>query len=476
MFIKINFKNLLVLCVIIIFGYIGIVIWTTDEKFPAVDVEFRDIAGYAILAAIVGGNGVIKVSEERNLTIKLKGKTQEGANDYLTRADLVSNHLILDVLRRYPGLTIVTEEKDTELSDDEVEPYRIDGNDLGMKISYWVRELPARKVRLSDITVWVDPLDATQEFTEGLFEYVTVMVCIAEKGQPIFGVIRRPFVNETWYGLDKFGTFAANNRPWNKSDCKDVPKKLIISRSHAGDVKKLVAKAFGNDFIIEPAGGAGYKSLRIINGTAIAYVHSTAIKKWDVCAGDALLRSFGGAMIDLTGSLLDYSSSSSVVNSKGIFAAAKNPYTLFQQWRRAVRVQELVWKRKTEKEKLRKCREIVAQRSVMDDNVKRLNALAIRQFELITNFIQVKLSIFFYVYHCYCRIDIDDSNTFTVCEDKSSESAASNFRPFGILEPQSARNARKNISSTFPLICELAGLKVELLNMEKEYRQLRDKV
>lgn len=50
---------------------------------------------------------------------------------------------------------------------------------------------------LSDVAVWVDPLDATQEFSENLLQYVTVMLCVTVRGRPKFGVIHRPFANQT---------------------------------------------------------------------------------------------------------------------------------------------------------------------------------------------------------------------------------------------------------------------------------------
>ncbi|VDM84502.1 unnamed protein product, partial [Strongylus vulgaris] len=156
----------------------------------------------------MGGYAVRKIHEENKLNIAQKGLTDEGKAELLTKADLVSNFLILDVLQRFPRLKVVTEEKDTSISEKDAAPYRADSYSVWLSIRDILAKIPSYRLTLSDVQMYVDPLDATQEYTEGLTEYVTVMACITLKDEPIFGAIFRPFTNET-KGLTEYVTVMA---------------------------------------------------------------------------------------------------------------------------------------------------------------------------------------------------------------------------------------------------------------------------
>lgn len=54
----------------------------------------------------MGGHAVAKIYQENSLNIKSKGNTDVGKEELLTRADLVSNHLILGLLKRFPAMNV----------------------------------------------------------------------------------------------------------------------------------------------------------------------------------------------------------------------------------------------------------------------------------------------------------------------------------------------------------------------------------
>lgn len=83
---------------------------------------------------------------------------------------------------------------------------------------------------------------------------------------------------------------------------------MIVSRSHAGEVKKKAEEMFGEKVPIINAAGSGYKIIQVLKGNATVYLHNTRIKKWDLCAGNAIVKSVGGRMVELkTGEEISYS-------------------------------------------------------------------------------------------------------------------------------------------------------------------------
>ena len=172
-------------------------------------------------------------------------------------------------------------------------------------------------------------MDATQEYTEGeqdrsLLKYVTVMICIAVSGKPIAGVIHQPFESNS-NGVTKWGWvdhgISNSLKAAQKKQSETDNMKVIFSRSHAGQVSGIADSAFGTSIEKIIAGGSGYKALQVVEGNANLYLHTTAIKKWDICAGNAVLNAVGGRMTTLKGREIDYSFRESARNEDGIAAA-----------------------------------------------------------------------------------------------------------------------------------------------------------
>lgn len=59
--------------------------------------------------------------------------------------------------------------------------------------------------------------------------------------------------------------------------------------------------------------------MEVVKRRVDAYLHVTEIKKWDICAGNAIINALGGKMTTLSNEVLDYSSED-IVNTKGVLA------------------------------------------------------------------------------------------------------------------------------------------------------------
>lgn len=129
------------------------------------ETNLRKLLIGGIQAAQMGGLEVVTVSE--NIQSKSKGQTKEGFNDPVTNADLRSHCVMENGLKHlFPKVTVISEE-DSELNHCVnsnffgIDPTVIDEN-IVLPNDYFIST--------DDITIWIDPLDATQEYT-GIYRY-----------------------------------------------------------------------------------------------------------------------------------------------------------------------------------------------------------------------------------------------------------------------------------------------------------------
>ena len=133
----------------------------------------------------------IRKGDDPALKTEMKGKTDEGVPDYYTLGDQQSHQIITDGLKSlWPQLLYRSEEKDRASHDSSLPKIPLVNKEISDS-----NELP---VAVQDIGVWIDPLDATKEYTEGgkepdLLKFVMVMVCVTVKGKPVAMVMHQPF-------------------------------------------------------------------------------------------------------------------------------------------------------------------------------------------------------------------------------------------------------------------------------------------
>ena len=246
-----------------------------EGKLPELDL--------ALEAAIKGGNAIMEIYKK-----DFNASTKEN-DEPITEADLASNKIIKEVLKKSEHYILSEEDKD-------------DSSRLNEKI-LWV----------------VDPLDGTSDFIDKTGEF-TVMVALVQDKKPVLGVINWPYGKTIYIAQKGKGAFRYSNGSWEKVAVSKTDElkncKAVGSRHHLSEKEKdLIQKLEIPEFI---SVGSSLKVGKISCGEADVYLTFTdKMKEWDSCASNCIVTEAGGKMTDMLGSEITYNNK--IVNhQKGI--------------------------------------------------------------------------------------------------------------------------------------------------------------
>lgn len=291
------------------------------------------LVSHSIRVSETAGKIIRRVLLDGDLAI-----VEKGINNIQTLADRAAQHCIIGSIRQKfsdANVSIIGEEG---YHDDDLKTATID---LNCDVSVLSKKCPDewRDVPEEKITIWVDPLDGTSEFSqslkpgsEELREHVTVLIGFAVGSQPVAGIIHQPFYHRnpncepgrTIWGIDGLGAFGADFKPPPEGE-----RIITTTRSHSSPEVENTINAM-NPTTVMRVGGAGNKVMLVIEGRAHAYVFaSPGCKKWDTCAPEAVLRASGGILSDISGQRIEYHSNVAHRNSGGVLATST---TVDHQW------------------------------------------------------------------------------------------------------------------------------------------------
>jgi 3'(2'), 5'-bisphosphate nucleotidase len=155
----------------------------------------------------------------------------------------------------------------------------------------------------------VDPLDGTKEFIRGSPDY-TVNIALIHRGVPVLGVVYAP-VNGELYSGHGAGTAirwladSNNDKPIRVRNLPSEGLTVMSSRNHQNPT---ALSKFLAEFKVakEIRRGSSLKICLIAAGKADLYPRFGLTSEWDTAAGDAVLRSAGGHIVDMKGAPLSY--------------------------------------------------------------------------------------------------------------------------------------------------------------------------
>ena len=212
----------------------------------------------------------------------------------LTKADLASNKIILEALKKLnSNIPILSEES------------LVDWSIRKNWKKYWL----------------VDPLDGTKEFIKKNGEF-TVNIALIEDNNPILGVVYVPAKSLLYLAEKNKGSFKTNTK--NKLENFEGMQKIIVSsqtnrarvigsRSHSNATfDNWVKEKFPNADIVQA--GSSLKFCLIAEGEADIYPRFGPTSEWDIAAGHMIVNEAGGKIRTFQNHSIKYNTKENIIN------------------------------------------------------------------------------------------------------------------------------------------------------------------
>jgi 3'(2'), 5'-bisphosphate nucleotidase len=169
----------------------------------------------------------------------------------------------------------------------------------------------------------VDPLDGTREFVKRNGEF-TVNIALVEDGEPVLGVLHAPARGDMMHAVRGGPALRETDAGPQALRVRstDGPLRVAGSRSH-GDprVAGFLERAGPHELV--PL-GAALKFCLLAGGEVEVYLRYGQTCEWDTAAGQCIVESAGGAVLDLSLQPLTYNRRESLVNPDFIAVADRN--------------------------------------------------------------------------------------------------------------------------------------------------------
>jgi 3'(2'), 5'-bisphosphate nucleotidase len=148
-----------------------------------------------------------------------------------------------------------------------------------------------------DVTVFIDPIDGTREFSTNLGEQCSICIGFSSPtGQPIAGIVYRPIPDPpTWAAGAASEDFTACNLD---RAVTPNPSGLLTSNGAISEFTAKLIEELGYERV--KSGGAGNKMLMLLEGKGTAYIQDRGVSRWDTAAAQAVIEAHGGVLSKLT--------------------------------------------------------------------------------------------------------------------------------------------------------------------------------